>query len=90
MKNQQKIVIALRKAKTSIEKILTRVEEENAECFPAIQQTLAAIGLLKSANMLMLESHMDREIGNHASGSSKRMKELQAEILKIVKTSQNK
>jgi DNA-binding FrmR family transcriptional regulator len=90
MKNKQKITIALRKAHTSVSKILERVEKEDAECFPAIQQTLAVIGLLKSVNLLMLESHMEREIGKHAGTSTKRMKTLQEEVLKIVKTSQNK
>ncbi|MEI8096628.1 MAG: metal-sensing transcriptional repressor [Candidatus Moraniibacteriota bacterium] len=90
MENKQKIVIALRKAKTSIEKILERVEKEDAECFPAIQQTLSVIGLLRSANMLMLESHMTREMNKYAKPSSKHMQTLQQEILKIVKTSQNK
>lgn len=90
MEKKQKIVVALRKAKTSIEKILNQVEGENAECFPAIQQNLATIGLLKSANALMLESHIAREIGRHAGSSSKHMKALQEEILKVIKASQNK
>jgi DNA-binding FrmR family transcriptional regulator len=88
--HKQKIIIALRKAKTSIEKILERIEKEDAECFPAIQQTLSVIGLLKSVNIRMLENHMDQEIGKHAGSSSKRMKALQAEVIRIVKTSQNK
>lgn len=90
MEKKQKIVVALRKAKTSIEKILSQVEGEHAECFPAIQQNLAAIGLLKSVNALMLESHIAREIGRHAGSSSKHMKTLQEEILKVIKASQNK
>ncbi len=89
-RNKQKIIIALRKAKTSIEKILARIEQEDAECFPAIQQTLSIIGLLKSVNIRMLESHMDQEISTYAGSGSKRMKALQEEVLKIVKTSQNK
>lgn len=88
--HKQKIIIALRKAKTSIEKILERIEKEDAECFPAIQQTLSVIGLLKSVNIRMLENHMDQEIGKYAGSSSKRMKALQAEVIRIVKTSQNK
>lgn len=90
MENKQKTVIALRKAKTSLEKILAQVEREDAECFPAIQQSLAVIGLLRSANVLMLESHMSREMSGVTGATSKRMQALQAEILRIVKTSQNK
>ncbi|MDD2766434.1 MAG: metal-sensing transcriptional repressor [Candidatus Moranbacteria bacterium] len=89
---KKKIVIALRKAKTSIEKIIVRIEEEEAECFPAIQQTLSAIGLLRSVNMLMLENHMKQAMTKHTGTniSGKQMKALQEEILKIVKTSQDK
>ena len=90
MENKQKTLIALRKAKTSLEKILAQVERENAECFPAIQQSLSVIGLLRSANLLMLESHMAREMDSLTGAPSKRMKALQDEILRIVKTSQNK
>lgn len=88
MQNKEHIIVALRKAKTSIERIITRIERDDAECFPIIQQTLSVIGLLKSANILMLESHMEREIGKH--GSARHLKSLQTEILKIIKISQNK
>lgn len=92
--NNQKIVIALRKAKSSLEKILVHAEagdDTKAEaCFSVIQQTLSVIGLLKSANLLMLENHMDRQIGRRGGANAKHLKALQAEILKIVKTSQNK
>ena len=90
MENKQKVVIALRKAKTSIEKIITRIEQDDTECFPAMQQTLAAIGLLKSANTLMLESHIEREMDRLPGGSSKRASELRSEILRVVKALQNK
>lgn len=90
MENKRKIIIALRKAKTSIEKILAQVENEDTQCFPVIQQNLAVVGLLKSVNTLMLESHMAREMSRRAGSSSKHMKTLQEEILKIIKISQNK
>ncbi len=87
---KNKVAIALRKAKTSLEKILDRIEQDDAECFPAMQQTLAVIGLLKSANALMLESHIEREMDRLPGGSSKRATELRSEILRVVKTLQNK
>lgn len=90
MEKKRKIIIALRKAKTSIEKILEQVENEDTQCFPVIQQNLAVVGLLKSVNTLMLESHMAREMSRHAGSSSRHMKTLQEEILKIIKISQNK
>lgn len=90
MENKERIAVALRKARTSLEKILARVEQDDAECFPAIQQTLAVIGLLKSVNLLMLESHMSREIERRGGANAKHLKALQEEILKVIKTSQNK
>ena len=88
--NKEKIIIALRKAATSLEKILARVEEEDAACFPIIQQNLSVIGLLKSVNTLMLENHMEREMSKYDGHATKHMRTLQDEILKIVKLSQKK
>lgn len=90
MENKQKVVIALRKATTSLEKILDRVEKGDTECFPAMQQTLAVIGLLKSANALMLESHIAREIEALPGGSGKRAENLRSEIMRVVKALQHK
>jgi len=86
---RKKIIIALRKANTSIEKILSRIEDGESECFPVIQQTLSVIGLLRSANMLMLENHMQQTM-DHSKFSSKKMSDLQNEIIKIIKASQGK
>ncbi len=90
MENKKKIIIALRKAKTSLDKILAQVEAAETDCFPVIQQNLSVIGLLKSANLLMLENHMRREIGTLSGAKSKRIEALQSEIIRIMKTSQNK
>jgi DNA-binding FrmR family transcriptional regulator len=80
-----KILIAIRKARTSLEKIETMVEEER-DCFPVIQQVLAAIGLLKSANLLML----DRHVARHLDGLGKMGVALRSELVRIVKTAQSK
>lgn len=91
MEQKKKVAIALRKAKTSLEKILAQVEGAETACFPIIQQNLAVIGLLRSVNLLMLESHMNRTLGRQATGAeAKALKTLQTEILRIVKTSQSK
>ena len=79
-----KILIAIRKAKTSLGKIEMMVETEN-DCFPVIQQVLAAIGLLKSANLLMLDRHIARELKGVAKADT-----LRAELVRIVKTAQSK
>lgn len=50
----QKVIIGLKKARTSLDKILSMLEEEKY-CIDIIQQNLAVIGLLKSANLNLLE-----------------------------------
>lgn len=80
-----KILIAIRKARTSLEKIEAMVEEER-DCFTVIQQVLAAIGLLKSANLLML----DRHVARHLDGLGKKGDVLRSELVRIVKTAQSK
>ena len=80
-----KILIAIRKARTSLEKIESMIEEER-DCFLVIQQVLAAIGLLKSANLLML----DRHVARHLDGLGKRGDTLRSELVRIVKTAQSK
>jgi len=81
---KEKILIALRKARTSLGKIEAMVEEER-DCFPVIQQVLAAIGLLKSANLLMLDRHIARELDGVAKADA-----LRDELVRIVKTAQSK
>ncbi len=49
--------IALKKAKGQLEKALSMLEE-GRYCMDIIQQSNAALGLIKSANLLMLESHL--------------------------------
>ncbi|MEI8103708.1 MAG: metal-sensing transcriptional repressor [Candidatus Moraniibacteriota bacterium] len=90
MTQKERIAIALKKARTSIEKILGMVEEKEPDCFSVIQQNLAVIGLLKSANLLMLESHMDRATAKLSGAQAKQIKLIHKELLKIVQIAQNK
>jgi len=86
MHEKEKIVTGLKKAHTSLKKIIGSVEAKNPDCFAVIQQNLAVIGLLKSANLLMLENHLERTVGK----STKHMKTLHQELLKIIQIAQNK
>lgn len=90
--DKKKIVTALKKAHTSIGKILDTVEKEGQEntCFDVIQQNLAAIGLLKSANLLMLERHIDTFIATKKKMSKRDAQELKEEVLRIVAAAQRK
>ena len=88
--DNQKIIVAVRKAKSSLEKILTAIENGDSKCFPIIHQNLAVIGLLKSANLLMLEKHMQQEAAKFEGKHARRFHEMQKDLLKIVQTAQNK
>lgn len=87
MDQRKKIIIALKKARTSIDQIIASIESGRPECFPVIQQNLAAIGLLKSANLLMLESHMT-ELASRWSGV--KSQEFEQELIKLMQIAQNK
>lgn len=90
---REKINIALKKAKTSLDKILVAVEgADDKQCFELMQQNLAVIGLLKSVNILMLENHLDNNIENIKNSKTEKikMKKLRDEVIRIVKTAQNK
>ncbi|MGB2791715.1 MAG: metal-sensing transcriptional repressor [Candidatus Moraniibacteriota bacterium] len=90
MDQKAKISIALKKARTSLEKILAAIDTRDTDCFPIIQQNLAVIGLLKSANLLMLESHMERTAQKLSGNQAKQLRALHKELLKIVNTAQSK
>lgn len=90
MSKREKISVALKKARTSVEKILAAVETKDPDCFSIIQQNLAVIGLLKSVNLLMLESHMDRTAEKLSGPQARQLKVIQKELLRIVQTAQNK
>ncbi|NTW30771.1 MAG: metal-sensitive transcriptional regulator [Candidatus Moranbacteria bacterium] len=83
-KEKEKLLIALRKAKTSLGKIESMVVGEQ-NCFSVIQQVLAVIGLLKSVNLLMLDRHIARELTGVSTADA-----LRNELVRIVKTAQSK
>ena len=95
-KSKQKIVIALKKARSSIDGILQLIEvadpKNDDKCFDIIQQNLAVIGLLKSVNLAMMENHLDIYINKNSRGMKQKrnLKKMKEEILKIVQTAQDK
>jgi DNA-binding FrmR family transcriptional regulator len=54
---KSKSIIALKKASSHIQKIITMIEED-AHCNKIMQQLLAVQGYLKSAQNLSLKSHL--------------------------------
>jgi len=94
--NREKVLIGLKKAYTSLGRIIAVLPEEGNskqeedKCFSVIQQNLSVIGLLKSVNIAMLENHIDLYIkevkkGKMSKSSLDKMKE---EILKTVRSAQ--
>jgi DNA-binding FrmR family transcriptional regulator len=68
-------------------------KEENFEgkCFNIIQQNLAVIGLLKAANVSILENYLDFYIENIDKTTKKAdVEKMKQEILRIVQTAQKK
>jgi len=87
---KEKIVISLKKAKSSLEKIISMVENDQY-CIKVIQQNLAVMWLLKSVNVQLLQDHLwCCFIDAVKSDDKKRQSEMIDEILTIVKTAQNK
>ena len=93
--NREKILIGLKKAHTSLGRIINILTVENSShndnhCFKIIQQNLSVIGLLKSVNIAMLESHIDLYIKEVKKGkmSKNNLDKMREEILKVVKNAQ--
>lgn len=85
-----KTLIWLKKAKSSLDKVIKMIEDEKY-CIDIIQQNLAIIWLLKSANVSLLESHLSCCFVDAAKANDKeRLDEMIEEITKIVKIAQNK
>ncbi len=88
--NKKQALISLKKARTSIDKIINMIEEDTY-CIDVIQQNLAAIWLVKSANVKLLESHLSCCFTSAAKNNDEeRLNEMIWEVLTIVKTAQNK
>ena len=78
--NKKKALISIKKAKTSLEKIILMVEKDEY-CGDVIVQNMAAIWLIKSSNNKLIEAFLENCSDNI---SQEKRKE---EILKIFKLS---
>lgn len=88
--NTKKVMIAMKKACSSLEKV-AKMLEENKYCIDIIQQNLAVIGLLRSANQSLLEGHINNCVKDAAQlKNKKRLDEMMAELLKVIKIAQTK
>jgi DNA-binding FrmR family transcriptional regulator len=88
--NVDKVTIAMKKARSSMNKVMKMLEEDKY-CIDVIQQNLAVIGLLRSANMALLEGHIGHCVKNAAKEkNSKRLDEMMEELLLVMNTAQKK
>ncbi|MBT5016933.1 metal-sensing transcriptional repressor [Candidatus Peregrinibacteria bacterium] len=88
--NNQKTLIAMKKAKTSLEKVIKMIED-GKYCVDVIQQNLAVIGLLRSANTGLLEGHVNHCIKDACEkGRKKDIEEKMHELMHILKIAQTK
>ena len=84
---KEKTLINFKKAQSHLAKIIEMVGE-NEYCVDIMQQNLAVIGLLKSANQQLLEGHLKSCFSNAMKGSNEaRKKEMIEEILRLEKMS---
>lgn len=89
--HKDRIVIALKKARSSVDRTLATVERGDTACFAALQQNLAAIGLLKAANTLMLERHVEDVLTRGLKGRTAReVAALRDELVRVVAVAQKK
>jgi DNA-binding FrmR family transcriptional regulator len=80
-------LINFKKAHSHLGKVIKMVE--NGEyCIDVMQQNLAVIGLLKSANQMLMENHLKTCFSSAIkSGDEKRKEEMIKEILKVISIS---
>ena len=85
--HNKKILIALKKAKSHLDKVITMVEE-GEYCVNIMQQNLAVIGLLKSANARVLERHLETCFATAMRGADeKKKKKMIEEVLRLERVS---
>lgn len=82
-KNKQEALIALRKSRSLLAKIISMTESESY-CIDVIQQILAAQGLLHSAKSSLLENHFKSCFAAvFESKNRNKQKKMTDELLKI-------
>ncbi|MBT3704743.1 metal-sensing transcriptional repressor [Candidatus Peregrinibacteria bacterium] len=80
----------MKKASSLMAKVLQMIEEDKY-CIDVIQQNLAIIGLLRSANTALLEGHMNHCVKNAVKQKqSGKVDEMMEELLKVLRIAQTK
>ena len=87
--NKEAVLIAMKKAKSSLEKVFKMIED-GKYCIDVIQQNLAVIGLLRSANTSLLEGHIGSCVKNAAKAGGKELDQKMSELIRVLKIAQTK
>ncbi len=86
-KEDKQIIVALKKAKSHLENVI-KMTEDNKYCIDILQQNLAVVGLLKSANFKLLNRHLNTCFKRAMAGTNEIQKrKMVEEILRINKLS---
>lgn len=89
-KYKKEVSTSIKKATSSLKRV-GEMLDENKYCIDVIQQTLAVIGLLKSANKKLLEGHLNACYKKALSSkNSKKQQEMIDELIKIMDLAQRK
>jgi len=85
-KEDKQIIIALKKAKSHLDNVIEMTESKKY-CIDILQQNLAVIGLLKSANVKLLKRHLNTCFKRAMTGTNEKQKQKMVdEILAIEKS----
>ncbi len=85
MKKNKQIIIALKKAQSHLNNVIKMMQDKRY-CIDILQQNLAVMGLLKSANNKLLKRHLNSCFKKAMQGTNERQKgKMIEEILKIEK-----
>lgn len=88
--NHSAELVSFKKAKSHIAKIITMIENDEY-CIDVMQQNLAVMGLLKSAQQHMMEGHLNVCFKQAMdTGSPKQKQDMIKEILTVTKFNNNK
>jgi DNA-binding FrmR family transcriptional regulator len=79
-KSNDPALIALKKARTSINNVIKMIESD-AYCIDVVQQILAVNGLLKSASSKVLQNHLNTCFSDGIESKNKVRKEILIEEL---------
>lgn len=85
MEEDKKILVALKKGQSHLGNVIKMVESKRY-CIDILQQNLAVIGLLKSANEKLFKGHLNSCFISAMRGTNeKRKKQMIEEIIRINK-----